>query len=825
MPVVPSYPGIYIQELPSNTHTIAAAPTSVTVFVGYVHPFKTPQSNFGQALEIFSFSDYERLFGGFYQSAVIDANVSYAVNEFFQNGGTDAFVVGLQPTNYYGSASSSSPAFILNRSESAGIGFVPLQPLDVPGTAMSITIKNVQPDATGKLTIADISISYGSIVESYSATSLDPASASYIAKAGEINGKSKLVTVQAGQGILGGSANFPAVYPSLTYSETQSLPSAIPQAAGTLSQSGIGFTPLVPTDQSLSITIGNVQQDSSGKLTIADLTMVQGTATETYPATPLANIATAINGVSKLVTVGPGTAYPTAYPSAAYSETKVITGQPAGATAILDNAVAGVGIEFTALASTKPQTLTVTISNIQKDASNNLTIADMAVSQTGATAETYLATSLNSSDPKFLATMINGVSKIVTVAPDIVYPPAYPSTPAYTDTGTLDGDPAGTELILAEGLAGIEFTALEPTDAVQMTVTINNVQADATTGNLTTADIAITYGGQTEVYRKISLNSANQNPNFLETRINGVSALVTVSPNPVYPPAFAAKSYTEVQILSTPAPAGAVSVFSASDFTNVFQEDSSLDKVAIFNLLLTPGIVNNEVLSEALSFAERKLAFYIMDPPPEDVADPPTDWIGDFLQNSTGTGDTDGNVAPQSPNGGLYFPYLLSTNPVTGLPTTVTGLPFTLPPSGYVAGIFAATDSSRGVWKAPAGLATTLTDTTGVVPGGVMTDTRQGVLNLIGVNCLRNFPSTGTVVFGARTLVSANPAFQQWTYVPVRRMALFLEQTLKANLPWVVFRPMTIRFGWPSGSRFRASCCRYSTRGRSRDRRPAMRFR
>src|SRR5580698_4327220 len=104
MSVTTSYPGIYIQELPSNTHTIAAAPTSVTVFVGYSHPWKTP--NFKQALEIFSFSDYERLFGGFYQSALIDANVSYAVNEFFTNGGTDAFVVGLDPTTYYGRGST-----------------------------------------------------------------------------------------------------------------------------------------------------------------------------------------------------------------------------------------------------------------------------------------------------------------------------------------------------------------------------------------------------------------------------------------------------------------------------------------------------------------------------------------------------------------------------------------------------------------------------------------------------------------------------------------------------------------------------------------------
>jgi phage tail sheath protein FI len=94
------------------------------------------------------------------------------------------------------------------------------------------------------------------------------------------------------------------------------------------------------------------------------------------------------------------------------------------------------------------------------------------------------------------------------------------------------------------------------------------------------------------------------------------------------------------------------------------------------------------------------------------------------------------------------------------------------------------------VWKAPAGLEATILNTTGVVPTGLMTDPRQGTLNNLGINCLRTFPSVGTVVYGARTLVYSNVALKdQWGYVPVRRMALFIEQTLKANLGWVVFEP------------------------------------
>jgi hypothetical protein len=75
------------------------------------------------------------------------------------------------------------------------------------------------------------------------------------------------------------------------------------------------------------------------------------------------------------------------------------------------------------------------------------------------------------------------------------------------------------------------------------------------------------------------------------------------------------------------------------------------------------------------------------------------------------------------------------------------------------------------------------------VARGRMTDMRQGVLNPKGVNCIRSFPGIGSVVFGARTVVTENPAYQPWRYVPVRRMALFIEQTLYANLGWAVFEP------------------------------------
>ena len=97
MPVTPTYPGIYIEEILSNSHTITAAPTSVTVFVGYTHPFKTRAQNYGEAVEIFTFTDYEREFGGLFNVDWLADDVGRAVFQFFSNGGAVAYVVALQP--------------------------------------------------------------------------------------------------------------------------------------------------------------------------------------------------------------------------------------------------------------------------------------------------------------------------------------------------------------------------------------------------------------------------------------------------------------------------------------------------------------------------------------------------------------------------------------------------------------------------------------------------------------------------------------------------------------------------------------------------------
>src|ERR1039457_4905314 len=101
MTVTTSYPGVYIQELPSLTHSITPAPTSIAVFVGYTHPFLTPQANYLKAIQLFSTADYQANFGGFFFSPWLPDYMGQAVYQFFLNGGPSCYVVGLPAVQYY----------------------------------------------------------------------------------------------------------------------------------------------------------------------------------------------------------------------------------------------------------------------------------------------------------------------------------------------------------------------------------------------------------------------------------------------------------------------------------------------------------------------------------------------------------------------------------------------------------------------------------------------------------------------------------------------------------------------------------------------------
>jgi Bacteriophage tail sheath protein len=136
---------------------------------------------------------------------------------------------------------------------------------------------------------------------------------------------------------------------------------------------------------------------------------------------------------------------------------------------------------------------------------------------------------------------------------------------------------------------------------------------------------------------------------------------------------------------------------------------------------------------------------------------------------------------PNAKNAALYFPQIVLPD------VNHDNAPREFPPCGVLAGIWARTDVQRGVWKAPAGTEAGLSGVSRLtVP---LTDKQNGVLNPLGVNCLRSLPVVGNVVWGARTQRGADVLADQWKYLPVRRLALFMEESLYRGTQWVVFEP------------------------------------
>jgi uncharacterized protein len=194
----------------------------------------------------------------------------------------------------------------------------------------------------------------------------------------------------------------------------------------------------------------------------------------------------------------------------------------------------------------------------------------------------------------------------------------------------------------------------------------------------------------------------------------------------------------------------------------------ALDAVDIFNLLVIPGVVNSEALSAAADYCRRRRAFLILDAPKN--AETPVQ-MAQAVQNAT---------LPKTSYGAAYFRWIKIPNPLKSRELRLT------PPSGSIAGLFARTDNSGGVWKAPAGTDAALIGVSGLSYN--LTDSENGALNALGINCLRSFP-TGRLVWGARTLEGTEESMSDWKYIPVRRFALFLEESLYREIQWAVFEP------------------------------------
>jgi len=195
----------------------------------------------------------------------------------------------------------------------------------------------------------------------------------------------------------------------------------------------------------------------------------------------------------------------------------------------------------------------------------------------------------------------------------------------------------------------------------------------------------------------------------------------------------------------------------------------SLDAVKIFNLLVIPGMTSPAVVALAAGYCQTRRAFLLLDAPAS-VRTP--EQMEQFTRNLAFDARSEAAI---------YYPWIRIANPLA------PNRPRLSSPSGTIAGMIARVDADRGVWKAPAGTEAILKGVTGLERN--LTDAEMGRLNPRGVNCLRSLSGQRWVAWGARTLAGDDQSAAEFKYIPVRRTALFVEQSLAQGIRWAVFEP------------------------------------
>jgi phage tail sheath protein FI len=190
---------------------------------------------------------------------------------------------------------------------------------------------------------------------------------------------------------------------------------------------------------------------------------------------------------------------------------------------------------------------------------------------------------------------------------------------------------------------------------------------------------------------------------------------------------------------------------------------AALDAVDDLDLLCLPGLAAGRTLAEGAAYARGRRAFFVADPAASKAATVEA-------VRAIRAGDA-GHAA-------AYFPRIRVRDPLQPSATRLFG------PAAGVAGLLAKTDQNRGVWAVAAGTWGRLAGAVGVASS--IDDSAAAKLRGQGINTIRDVPGHGIVVWGARTVGGES---EEWKYVPVRRLALFIEGSVQRGLEWVVFEP------------------------------------
>jgi uncharacterized protein len=266
------------------------------------------------------------------------------------------------------------------------------------------------------------------------------------------------------------------------------------------------------------------------------------------------------------------------------------------------------------------------------------------------------------------------------------------------------------------------------------------------------------------------VNYVTQNSSLVDVAYIGTAAITTF--NPAAGPQTTAASVALTGGADETVPV-TVTEYQGNELTHT--GFFALDKVDLFNLMIIPsdGDISDAsyktIIDSGSIYCEKKRAFLL--------ADSPSAWLTGEKVVADATAVNTFRTGLIKTHSAVFFPRVKFSD---------AGIVKTIGPSGMIAGLMARTDSQRGVWKAPAGIEADLR-------GGVdvelnMTDNENGVLNKLGVNCIRKFPN-GIINWGARTLDGSDDFGSEWKYIPIRRLALFIEESLFRGTKWVVFEP------------------------------------
>jgi hypothetical protein len=274
--------------------------------------------------------------------------------------------------------------------------------------------------------------------------------------------------------------------------------------------------------------------------------------------------------------------------------------------------------------------------------------------------------------------------------------------------------------------------------------------------------LTVTQGGGNQVYDALALD--NEHPRNYLAVVNGdASGLVTIQPQQPPPP---------VPMPGNMPAAGAANLFGGAveDLTALTDQNfidalDTLHGISDVNMIAVPDrttpAVQQAVIAQCELLADR---FGVLDAQPGLDPFAPTQ----LPAQRAGLDSARGYAA-------LYYPWLMVSPAGSGDPILV-------PPSGHTCGIFAQTDTTRGVFKAPANV--TVNGAVGLER--VLSDIDQGILNLEGINCFRIFHAGGRpYLWAARTTATdAN-----WQYVNIRRLFIYLEKSIQEGIRWAVFEP------------------------------------